>query len=295
MENYSSLKCTNCGMINWATAARCKRCALALNASADDVAHDDNAPHYEHTQPDAIGAQPQDAAGTWAQEHAYEDAHAAGWGQTYQEPTHYSPYPPRVSRSMHSAASGSRRNGVIALLVMGAVVAMIVCVALPHLRGWGQPQWQLYAPFDANFSVHMPCAAKLSTKSLDTRVGQVPMQVATADLNNDEACVVMYAMYPVESLNLSYDDLHGVAQEMAEGSKTQLLSDAPHAFGERTGIEFETSAPPELKPSTHVYGRMYAIGNTVYILMLVGPNDGALVRERANFFDSFQLGSGRER
>lgn len=291
--HMNSLKCPNCGMINWATAEHCKRCAFTLNAAHDGAPHDEGAPPQEHTLSEADGAWAQPEGGAWPQG---EHAQGAGWGQTYNESAHYAPYPPsRASSSMSGAKGSSRVNGGIAIFIMVALVALVAVMAVPRLMSFGSPQWQLYAPPAANFSVHMPCAAKLSTKPLDTRAGQLQMMVATADLNNDEACVVMYADYPVESLNLSYDDLHGIAQEMAEGNKTQLLSDSPHALGESSGIEFETSAPPELKSDTHVYGRMYAVGNTLYIMLLAGPNEGALVRERTNFFDSFQLGSGRER
>lgn len=290
MDTHStSRKCPNCGMINWATAERCKRCALALNGAADGAAYDAHAPHAEYTQPEASGTWAQNEGGAWS------PAHASGWEQTDNEPAHDAPFPPRVSRSMQRAPSGARANGVIALLVVVAVVAGVGFVALPRLRAWGKPQWQRYAPVAATFSVQMPCAAKLSTHPLATRVGELQMITATADLNDKEACVVMYAQYPESEHTINYDDLHAVAEEMASGQKTTLLSADPHKLGDSPGIEFETSAPPDFEPNAHIYGRMYFASNTLYIMLLTGPLDGALVRERDKFFDSLQLGSTRER
>ncbi len=289
----SSTKCPNCGMINWATAERCKRCALALAHPVTDGAAHDQASHESTPPPHTDGAWPQDAGGAWS---PHADAHAPGsWEQTYNEPppSYYAPYshtypPPR------GTANGSRRHGVVAVVTLVAVVSLISFIALPRLRSLGKPQWQLYAPMAESFSVHMPCDAKLTTKPLSTPAGQLQMHVATADLTNDEACVVMYADYPVERLELSYDDLRGIAADVAQENHSRLISDEPSKLGESQGIEFETSPPPDLVSNSRVFGRMYVVGNRLYILMLAGLHDGALVRERANFFDSFRLGRSRE-
>lgn len=310
----TSTCCPACGLIQLAGPPNCKRCgqpfATATNSAAPPppfgAAAADNTRPYA---PDAANTATGESAHA-PQEPAHESPYAhTPYGQssyghaphgrstyTYSPYTH-SPYTSSTQGSStyppppppHRAQGAQKSKGKVAVLVVLGIVLLGAFGALPTLLPNSPPRWQPYTDPGRNFSVQVPKLPISKVKPLNTGVGTLQAYETVVDLNDNEACVILYTDYPASFKDkLPSEALQDAVDGMADDRFT-LLSETPISLGDVQGLEVEMLPPADVVANGQAYSRLYYVGTRLYIIMLLGPKDGALVRERARFFDSFQL------
>lgn len=157
----NSMKCPQCGLVNWATAEACKRCRLPLNGAhadgganqwADDTYGYEEEPDAEqpYAQQDAsYGYQGEAAHGAWGEQSGYyqggyrsQDASQGGYQNSSYGYSGYSEAPKQTG-----IAVGSMVVGIINILTCGlfgigsltgfilGVVALVKAKNAPHKYG----------------------------------------------------------------------------------------------------------------------------------------------------------------
>ena len=191
----------------------------------------------------------------------------------------------------HSARPvGVKSSGPFGKLIVGVIVVMALAGAfysgLPeYLRGG--PKWRDFTFTPGNFSVRMPARPEVDTSSL-ARAGELQWSRTSAKLWRKEGCFVNFTDVPLLQ-TVGDAQLEQVALQMAKSTESTVLSKRPVAFDGGRGLELEMKPPDKLMTDGRAYYRIYMVGSRVYTLMLVGHEGGQLVRERAQFFDSFRL------
>ena len=196
--------------------------------------------------------------------------------------------PPSYSRHNTRPAVG-KSSGSFGKLIVGLIVLMALAGTfyggLPdYLRG---PRWRDFTLQPGNFYVRMPASPDVNTLPLVAE-GKIPWMGATAKLWGKEYCSVKFADFPLLQL-ASVDQFDQAAAEMARSSNSTLIAKRPVAFDGGRGMEVEMRPPDNLMTNGRAYARIYLVGSRMYVLMLVGQENGRLVRERGQFFDSFRL------
>lgn len=195
------------------------------------------------------------------------------------------------SYGSHSARPvGGKSSGSFGKLIVGVIVLMALAGTfyggLPeYLRGG--PKWRDFTMATGNFSARMPADPDVNTQQF-APAGTLPWMGATARMRGNEECAVMFVDVPLLQM-VGEDQLEAAVQRMAKSTESTILSKRPASFDGSRGIEVEMKPPAKLITNGHAYCRIYWIGTRMYMLMLVGREDGQLVRERNQFFDSFKL------
>ena len=208
------------------------------------------------------------ARGRWASEDSWQ-------------PSSYRDHSPRPV--------GGKSSGSFGKLIVGVIVVMALAGTLygglpEYLSG---PRWREFTFAPGNFSVRMPAHPAVDTSSLPPP-GELPWMRTSAKLWRKEACFVNVADVPFLQV-VGDAQLEQVALQMAKGTDSTVLSKRAVTFDGGRGIELEMKPPDKLMTDGRAYCRIYLAGSRIYMLMLVGHENGRLVRERGQFFDSFKL------
>ena len=191
----------------------------------------------------------------------------------------------------HSARPvGGKSSGSFGKLIVGVIVFMALAGTfyggLPeYLRGG--PRWRDFTLQPGVFFVRMPASPDVNTQQF-ARAGELPWMGASAELWGNEGCSVKFADVPLLQL-VGDDQLEQAALKMAKSTDSTVLTKRPVAINGGRGIELEMKPPDKLMTDGRAYCRIYWIGSRMYMLMLVGHENGRLVRERSQFFDSFRV------
>lgn len=185
--------------------------------------------------------------------------------------------------------TGGRSSGSFGKLIVGVIVVMALAGTLygglPEYLGG--PKWRDFTFAPGNFSVRMPAQPEVDTSSL-APPGELSWMRTSAKLWRKEGCFANVTDIPFLQV-VGDAELEKVALQMAKSTESTVLSKRAIALDGGRGIELEMKPPDKLMTDGRAYCRIYLLGSRIYMLMLVGHENGRLVRERGQFFDSFKL------
>jgi hypothetical protein len=270
----NSIRCSNCSLLNFETASACKRCGLPFNSEAEAAG---GAQYYA---PPAVSYPPQPA-----------DGNSYFWDQPNYQPNFIPPPVPSAS------SSGGKK--LVGVLVALAVAAFVAFVAMPRLLkpkvNFANLAWSEYKAPDGKFSITMPSAPKEHSMSRMTPVGNVQAHLLEADVSNDGGCMIAYADYPIDHLDVSEDKMYDYAIQGATAQQSQLSIAKRKSItldGYR-GLEAEmTPTSPDIKMNAIV--RVFWVPPRMYAVVAGGLDTPEYKAMQTRCLDSFHiLGSGR--
>lgn len=260
----SSLKCPQCGLVNFSTAAVCKRCGLSFG---EEGPRDLGAwlPASEYASPAAPVSARWDDAG-----------------------------PRDEARSS---------SNVLLIFVVLLLFGGISFVYLRNLRGAaaaGKPAWREFKPANDGFAIRMPGETVVKERAINVpKLGPVPGKMMSVELGESGVCMVGYFDYGRYTGDFTSADFAEQAQDLLDagadsavaGVKFTTLSRKSITLDDYQGLELEGKPPDEVQGRRPLYMtfRIYLVPPRLYILSVAGPVTGALYKEKETFFDSFRL------
>jgi hypothetical protein len=265
----NSLRCSNCALLNFATADTCKRCGMPFNAAAETVEAEWDSQAFAPSE-----NQPQPTEGN-----------SNFWDQPSYRPS-YVPPPPV------SAGSGGPR--VLRILIAFAIIAAVSGLALPVLlkkkSDFSNLSWVDYKSSDNKFSVSLPVAPKISEQSIPSPFGNAQAYVLEADVSKAGGCMLMYADYPAHQINVSEDTLYDMAIQGATRRQTILAVGARRYItldGHR-GVEIQLT-PTDPKMKVIATSRIFWVPPRLYVMVAGGPETSEFKAVQTRCLDSFRL------
>jgi hypothetical protein len=269
----NSIRCSNCALLNFDTASACKRCGLPFNADAEAAG---GAQYYA---PPAESHPPPAENGSYF------------WDQPNYQPNFI---PPHTTPAQSSG--GKKLVGVVVAL---AVAAFVAFVAVPRFLkpkvDFANLAWTEYKSPDGKFSMTMPAAPKEQSMNRMTPVGNIQAHMLEADVSRDGGCLIAYADYPIDHLDVSEDKMYDYAIQGAMAQQSQL------SVGSRKYISLDgyRGLEAELKPSSgdikaNATVRVFWVPPRMYAVLAGGLDTPEFKAMQTRCLDSFHiLGSGR--
>ena len=267
----SNLRCNNCSFLNFATASTCKRCGAPFDSAAGN--------QWE-PQP-------------YAQSEAYQQPHenvSHFWDQPSYRPS-YAPPPPAPTRSIGGALTR--------ILVIVAVIGMVSYIAIPMLlkpkkTDFSKVTWTEYKAPDGKFSVSLPASPKITPMHVPTPFGNATAQQLDASVSKDGGCMLMYADYPVERMNVSQDTIYDMALKGAARKQTTMsISERRYvAHDGLSGMEVDLK-PTDPKLSAAGAMRVFWVSPRLYVIAAGGPDTEEFQAVQKKCFESFKINRSR--
>lgn len=266
----SNVRCSNCGFLNFADSASCRRCKAVFEEP-----------------PASIEMGQQLAQFPPALQGGYQTT--AQWPQPVYQPAYY-PTPiaplPRASKNGATNAALWTLLGITITIALGIGFIWRFAKPTPSITGW-----QEYTSEDGSFTVQMPTKPYESEESQQTATGQLQMHVMMGSMQEKGIYFVTYTDYPNVSNNLSTKMLLDfAAQGMVNNSGTTMLSKKEITLDGLQGIEVEMDVP-----SSKILGggkatcRIYWASPRIYILFVGGSTSSGIYESRSKFLDSFKI------
>ena len=268
----SSLRCLNCGFLNFAADTVCKRCRAAL------VPPSDNPYFNSYVASMQGGYQPAPSYPQPAPGYAQPD-----YSQTY--------FPGPVAPLPRMSKNGGTNAALLALV--GLVVAVAIGIGVLWKIGNGRAAnfaWQEYNSEDASYSVMMPKQPAHMVQSQPTAVGNLQVHIMMADMDDKGAFMVMHSDYPQEFSKLSAEEmLDASTQGVADETQTTVLSRKNISLDGHSGRELELSMK-KIKGGGRTIARVYWVGpRRLYVLIASVPASSNMDTQLNRFLDSFKL------
>ena len=258
----SSIRCSQCSLVNFTTATACKRCGQPLATDA---------PSYWETPVQNQGETFMPSNDEWA----------APQSQA-QTPNYYA-LPPLTSDSRSKKTVG---------IVVVAILCLVAVISIPLLLKSGKSanaasyNWQDYTPDDMAFTVSMPGEPKNTTMAR----GPVEIHMSTVGMSKQTAFAVMYLDLPPESVNMPVDRLFDAAmQSMKQRQEVTVLNRKDITLDGHKGIELAIKPPESAGPVGTGVCRIYWVPPRLYVLVAGGPDSSEASAARIRFLDSFKL------
>lgn len=265
----NSLRCSNCSLLNFADATVCKRCGLPFDSPAGNE---------------------------W-------ESHPYASYETYPPPGEPDPnlwdrpsYRPSYVRPPVRSSSPASKLVVVAITI--AVTFLVAFLAIPALLkskkvDLSKLSWTEYRSPDGKFSVSLPVTPRERTLSSPTPFGTVQVHSVEADVTRDGGCMLVYADYQVERMNVSEETLYEMAIQgtmsrqnvLAVGSRRYITVD-----GYR-GVEVELT-PKDSKESMKAVCRIFWIPPRLYALAAGGPETPEYKTIQTRCLETFHLYRG---
>ena len=257
----SSLRCSQCSLLNFSTATTCKRCGAPLAAQA----------------------------ASW-------ESHPTNQGETFMPPTGewsgtQAQYPSPGYYALPPLTSDSHSKKTIGIVVV-AILCLVAVISIPLLLKSGKSaevasyNWQDYSPDDMSFSISMPGEPKNTTMSR----GPMQMHMSTVEMGKQTAFAVMYTDLPPEAMNLSVDRLFDAAiQSMKQRQEVTVLNQKNITLNGHRGIELAIKPPASAGAVGTGVCRIYWVPPRLYVLVAGGPDSSEASAARIRFLDSFSL------
>ncbi len=148
----------------------------------------------------------------------------------------------------------------------------------------GVANWTKYSPTGESFSVLMPAEPTLTTKMVDTKLGQLPCYIFSASPLKGHQFAVVHSTYPP---GIDVTDVDKVFQQI----ETQNLKQGYHLVS-KTNITLHgipgRAFTYEIK-NTVANLRVYLIDRDVYQVMTVMLEESVCQKHIDEFMESFQL------
>jgi hypothetical protein len=258
----SSLRCSQCSLLNFSTATACKRCGAPLAGQAasnwESPSHDQG---ETFTPPN----------GEWSEAQAQ-----------FPSPAYYA-LPPLTSDSRSKKTVG---------IVVVAIICLVAVISIPLLLKSGKTanvasyNWQDYSPDDMSFSISMPG----EPKNMSFSRGPMQMHMSSVEMGKQTAFAVMYTDLPPEAMNLSVDKLFDAAmQSMKQRQEVVVISRKDITLDGNKGIELSIKPPESAGAVGTGVCRIYWVPPRLYVVVAGGPDSPESSAARVRFLDSFKL------
>ena len=271
----NSLRCSNCSLLNFASATVCKRCGLPLESAAGTEL---DAPPY--ASPEAYPPPPPPPT----------EGASYYWDQPSYQPNYIPPHP---------APPSSSGGKVVAAVVVLAVVALTAFLAIPKLLKSKKAEapkvsWTDYKSPDNKFSISMPVTPKLMSMSQQTPLGSVQLNVLTADVSKEGGCILLYSDYPIGQATMSEDTLY---EHTIKGltNKASVYGTAARKYithDGRKGLEIELQPTAKNKLEVTANARLFWVSPRIYVLMTGGPDTPEYRAIQTRCQDSLRFSQG---
>jgi hypothetical protein len=181
------------------------------------------------------------------------------------------------------------------ILISLAVFFLVSAVAIPSLyksrkSDYTNLTWNEYHSPEKNFSISLPVAPKISERAIPSPFGNASAHLLEAEINRDSGCMLLYADYPVEHLNVSEDTLYEMALK-GTTSRQKVMG-----VGERRYISVDghRGIEAELKPNDPQMAltggvRIFWVSPRLYVLVAGGPDIEEFKAVKARCLNSFRL------
>jgi hypothetical protein len=183
----------------------------------------------------------------------------------------------------------------VKILITLAVFFVVSAVAVPKLlksrkTDYTNLTWNEYRSPEKNFSISLPVAPKMSERTVQSAFGNASAHLLEAEINKDGGCMLLYADYPVEHINVSEETLYEMALKgattrqkvMGVGSRKYVMVD-----GYR-GVEAELkSNDPKIEVTGGV--RIFWVPPRLYVVVAGGPNTDEFKAVQTRCLNSFRL------
>lgn len=261
-----NIRCSNCSLLNFATATACKRCGLPLDSASGNE---------------------------W-------EAHAQSPSEAYSQPTERDPQlwdrpSYRPSYTPAPVASSSVAPTLVKIFVTLAVVALVAYLAIPMLlkrksADFSKITWSEFQSPDGKCSVSLPIAPKQTTIPQMTPFGNVQVNMIEARVNNEGGCLLAYVDYQAERLNMSEEQLYDLAIKGAASRQKSLAIGARRyvTLNGYRGIEVQLT-PTDSDVRMSGMGRIFWVSPRLYVVMGAGPDTADFRAVQARCLDSFKI------
>ncbi|HEY0377098.1 MAG TPA: hypothetical protein VGC87_09080 [Pyrinomonadaceae bacterium] len=261
----SSIRCLNCGFLNFAADTVCKRCRAALVPPSDN-------PYFNSYVANMQGV--------------YQTA--PGYAQPAYSPSYF-PGPvaplPRVSKNAGTNAA--------LLVLVGLALAVAAGIGVLWKIGNGRSAnfaWQEYNSDDQTYAVELPTRPAQFVQSQPSAVGDLQVHIMLSDLNNGGAFVVMHSDYPEEFSKVPAEDLlNASAQGVTAESEATILGRKNISLDGHPGLELELSVK-KLKGAGRTVTRVYWVApRRIYVMIASIPPSSDMNAQLGRFLDSLKL------
>jgi hypothetical protein len=270
----SNTRCGNCGFLNFASDASCKRC----KATFVDITPPQTGPQLTEFQPAFQGG--------------YQIA--PGWSQpAYQQPA-YQPsfFPTPIAPLPQASKHGATNASLWVLLSLSVALACGIGIiwkfgrSAPTINGW-----QEYRSPDNSFTVQMPVKPEESVQSESTPAGQIQLHIASGEMGAKGIYLVGYADYPAVTNNAPPGTiLDAAANGAVNNSGAILVSKRSITQDGYQGIEAEMTIPESKVPGGgKAVCRIFWNSPRVYILFVGGTESSGIYESREKFLDTFKI------
>lgn len=261
----SSIRCLNCGFLNFAGDAVCKRCRAAL------VPPSDNPFFNSYVAGMQGGYQP-----------------APG----YTQPSYSSSYYPSAVAPLPRVSKNGGTN-VALLVLVGLSLAVAAGIGLLWKIGPGGSSkfaWQEYKSEDASFSVTMPKKPSYNVQNQPSMVGELKVHSMMSDMYDSGAFVVMHSDYPEEFSNVPAEEMLDASVDgLAAEAEATILNKKAISLDGHQGIELELSMK-NLKGAGRTIARIYWVApRRVYVMIASVPTAADTDVKLFKFLDSLKL------
>jgi hypothetical protein len=194
------------------------------------------------------------------------------------------------------AASGS--SVIVRIGVALAVVFLVSFLAIPILlkhrkTDYTNLNWSEYKSPDGKFSISLPVAPKVSELAIPSPMGTAQAHMLTAEVSLDGGCMLMYADYPVERLNIPEETLYDMALQGAASRQSVLGVGARRyiTLNGHRGIEAELN-PTNATMMASGSVRIFWVSPRLYVVLAGGPKTTEFKAVQTKCFDSFRINGG---
>ena len=263
----NNLRCNSCLFLNFASASACKRCGLPFDSSTEME---------------------------WNSQHASSE--------TYPQPTENGSFfwdQPSASRQKYALPPVTTSSGmakIVKIFIVLAVLFGISTVAIPKLLKGGKADysnlsWNEYRSPDGKFSVSLPATPKMSERAVPSTIGTAQAHLLEATMDKSSTCMLLYADYPVERINMSEETLYEQAlQGAAQGSNMLGIGSKKYVtLNGYRGMEAELKPTPESKADISGTARLFWVTPRLYVLVAAGPKTAEFRAVQTRCLESFKL------
>jgi hypothetical protein len=265
----SSIRCLNCGFLNFSADSVCKRCRAALIPPSDN-------PYFNSYVARMHGGyQP-------APEYIPPGYTQPAYSQSY--------FPGAVAALPRVSKNGGTNAALVALVGLALAVAAGVGVLWKIGNRSANFAWQEYSSEDQTYSVMMPKKPAQFVQSQPSAVGNLQVHVMTVDTDDGGAFVAMHSDYPGQFSEVPADEvLDSAVQGIASSSEATILGRKNISLDGHQGLEIELSVK-QLKGLGRAVARVYWVApRRMYVMIAVAPPSSDADAQLARFLDSLKL------
>ena len=185
-----------------------------------------------------------------------------------------------------TATARKSKSGIIVLVIaLVVLVLVIVAVSTDHLPNVAFDNhgsisiWKTYQyPVDG-FSAAFPSTPKVSS----TQVGPLNLRTYVNVVSETTVLFVTVSKGSIAARRDLDEMLKGAENVALQNTNSKLIRDTKTTLGVYHGLEYESEGQ-----GTHMFVRMYVVGNSLYQILVVYPS-GSPYADSTRFLDSFKL------